>query len=109
MMEGRLPHRGEYKLTVLCTMCGHRFGGWRERCDACGTPRPEEKPPKVVDIKEARKKKRERKPRPEHPTRCVFCRRRGAKRNTCPKCKKPVHSNCRALHVERCEGEKVTS
>lgn len=82
----------ELTMTVVC-VCGHQFGAWRVRCDACGTPAPRKEsfnPPKVV--------RRERERRPNE---CIFCHQRKAK-DRCPSCNEMIHKNCIGVHVDDC-------
>lgn len=85
--------------TTVCRSCSHQYGAFRERCPACGTAN--EKPKFNTPRESAPRVRRER---PEHPTKCVFCQRRGAKSERCSKCSKPVHPSCKPLHESRCGG-----
>lgn len=84
-------------MTVVCKSCGHQYGAWRPRCDACGTATP-------ITIREEQAKfknpPRVRTPKPvKNP--CCACRQKGAN-DTCPTCNEPIHRTCKGLHAADC-------
>ena len=82
----------ELKVTIICATCQHQYGEWRPRCPTCGTSTPA----RAVNTPRVRAKSRS-------PHECIFCRLRGARKETCPHCNEPIHKSCLRLHAPSCK------
>lgn len=101
-------------ICIHCAVCGHFYGAFRPRCEACGNKTPSNAIAKLEDAARlkrieaggnTRATKRERKAREVQAsnakTLCVFCRARGARR-WCRGCDGLIHPTCATLHVDHC-------
>lgn len=90
----------ELKMTRVCPTCGHQYGLWRYRCEACGADNEmREAAVAAPETKPQRRKK-------EHADACIECRRRVRGRsasNRCSYCDEPIHRECQRLHVASCQ------
>lgn len=100
-------------MCIHCKVCGHFYGAWRPRCEACGTPTPSDAIAKLEDaarLKNATPRELRRHARKQHDPRdsasatlCVFCKLRGARKRKCKYCGGKLHPSCRTLHETVCE------
>lgn len=86
-------------MTVLCKSCGHQYGAWRPRCEACGTATPP--PPKAFNPPKISKRQVLGEVTKTCRTQCTFCRQRGA-HERCKHCNELIHRSCFGLHEPEC-------